>query len=163
MQKAFFLVAVLASALTLAASPVALAQSDPGALAQHYLEALDRGDAAGVLALCADDVVIDGGGGCTAAPCVGKAVLQKELERRAADNPPVHTLLQTYVSGNVVTMRFEATSVRVKKAGVERIIEWGIFEIKGEKIAYMRGGITDRSDPQTARFAEWQRAQQQAR
>jgi hypothetical protein len=84
-------------------------------------------------------------------------------ERLVADNPPVHTILKSYVSGNVVTIRFEARSVRVKKAGVERIIEWGIFETKGDKIVYARGGILDRSDPQTASFAEWQRAQPPAR
>jgi ketosteroid isomerase-like protein len=162
MQQVFFLITVLASTLTLTASTVAFAQSDPAALVKQFLEAVDRGDAAGALALYADDAVIDGGW-CGAAPCIGKAAIQKVLERRPADKPPVHTILKTYVSGNVVTSRFEARSDRAKKAGVERIIEWAIFETKGDKISYARVGILDRSDPQTARLDEWVRAQPLAR
>ena len=163
MQKAFFLITLLASALTLAAAPVALAQSDPEALVKKYFEALNRGDAAGALAMFADDAVFDAPGGlCPAAPCVGKATIQKELESRVADK--LHfTILKNYVSGNVVTSRFEFRSDTVKKAGVERIIGWGIFEVKGDKIAYVRGAIPDRSDPETARFAEWLRTQPPAR
>jgi limonene-1,2-epoxide hydrolase len=163
MNKSLFLVTLLASILTLAAAPVALAQSDPEALVKKYVEALHRGDVAGALALLADDAVYDVPGGlCAAAPCVGKATIQQELESRVADK--FHfTMLKTYVSGNVVTGRFELRSDTVKKAGVERIIGWGIFEVKGEKIAYLRGAIPDRSDAETARFAEWQRTQPPAR
>jgi hypothetical protein len=162
MQQFFFLVTVLASTLTLAASNVALAQSDPAALLEQAVEAIARGDVAGALALFADDATIDGAGLCAAAPCVGKAALQKELEREVADKVHV-TILKTYVSGDVVTSRFEFRSDTVKKAGVERIIGWAIAELKGAKIASMRGGILDRSDPQTARYAEWQQAQPPAR
>ena len=163
MQKAFFLITLLASALALATAPVALAQSDPEALVKKYFEALNRGDAAGALAMFADDAVFDAPGGlCPAAPCVGKATIQKELESRVADKFHV-TMLKNYVSGNVVTSRFEVRNETIKKAGVERIIGWWIVETQGEKIAYLRAGIFDRSDPQTARYAEWQRAQQQAR
>ena len=163
MQKSFFLVTVLASTLTLAAATVALAQSDPAALLTKLAEAIARGDAAGALALYADDAVFDVPERlCAAAPCVGKATIQKELESRVADK--FHfTILKTYVSGNVVTGRFEFRSDTIKKAGVERIIGWGIFEVKGDKIVHLRGGIPDRSDSQTARFAEWQRAQPPAR
>jgi len=73
------------------------------------------------------------------------------------------TILKTYISGNVLTGRFEFRSDTIKKAGVERIIGWGIFEVKGDKISYLRGAIPDRSDSETARFEEWQRAQPPAR
>jgi len=163
MQKAFFLITLLASALTLAAAPVALAQSDPEALVKKYFEALNRGDAAGALAMFADDAVFDAPGGlCPAAPCVGKATIQKELESRVADK--FHfTILKNYVSGNVVTSRAEVRNDMVKQAGLERVIGWVITVMEGEKIAYVRGGIPDRSDLQTARYIEWQRAQQPAR
>ena len=162
MQKAFFLVTVLASTLTRATAPVALAQSDPAALLKQYAETLNRGDAAGVLAMFADDAVFDGPGLCAAAPCVGKAALQKELERQVAVKEHF-TILKQYVSGNVVTSRVEFRNDRVKQAGVERVIGWVITEMQGEKIVYMRGGIGDRSDPQTARFAEWVRTHPPAR
>jgi ketosteroid isomerase-like protein len=163
MQKSFFLVTVLASTLTLAVSTGALAQTDPAALLEKLLEAIARGDVAGALALYADDAVWDGGTVCAAAPCVGKAAIQKALERLAANKTHVHTTLKNYVSGNVVTSRFEVRDDTIKKAGVEQIIGWWIVETKGEKIAYLRAGIPDRSDAQTARFAEWQRAQPPAR
>src|SRR5215470_6878 len=162
MPKSVFLVIVLASTLTLALSTGALAQTDPAALVQHYLEALARGDVAGAVALYTEDAVFDGGE-CAAAPCVGKAAIQKALERLAADKTHVHTTLKNYVSGNVVTSRFEVHNERIKQAGVERIIGWWIVETQGEKIAYLRAGVPDRSDPQTARFVEWQRAQPPAR
>jgi ketosteroid isomerase-like protein len=162
MQKSFFLITVLASTLTLAAATVALAQSDLAALVKQHAEAIARGDAAGALALYADDAVIDGGGLCAAAPCVGKAAIQKELERRVADKQHA-TILKTYVSGNVVTFRLETRNDTVKKAGVERIIVWVIQEVKGDKIAYVSSASLDRTDPQTARFDEWQRAQPPAR
>jgi ketosteroid isomerase-like protein len=162
MQKSFFLITMLAFTLMLAAAPVALAQSDPEAILNKHREAIARGDAAAALALYADDAVIDGGGLCQAAPCVGKAAIQKELERRVAEKPHV-TILKQYVSGNVVTSRVEVRSDTIKKAGVERVIGWVIIELKGEKIAYVRGGIGDRSDPQTIRYAEWLQAQPPAR
>src|SRR5215831_4837006 len=163
MQKTFFLVAVLAATLTLAAAPVVLAQSDPAALLTKLVETINRGDAAGTLALYADDAVFDVPGGlCAAAPCVGKATIQKELESRVADKFHL-TLLKTYVSGDLVTGRFEVRSDTVKKAGIERTIGWAIFEVKGNKIVYLRGAIPDRSDSQTARFAEWQQTQPPAR
>ena len=162
MQKAFFLITLLASALTLAAAPVALAQSDPEAVQKKHVEAIARGDVASAFALYANDAVIDGGGLCTAAPCVGKAAIQKELERRVADKQQA-TILKQYVSGNVMTSRVEVRNDMIKKAGVERVIVWVIYEMKGDKIAYIRGAIADRSDPQTARFDEWQRSQPPAR
>ena len=162
MQKSFFLVTVLASTLTLAISTGALAQTDPAALLEKLLEAIARGDVAGALALYADDAVWDGGAVCAAAPCVGKAAIQKELERRVADKQHA-TILKQYVSGNILTQRSEVQNDTVKKAGVERTIGWTIIEVKGDKIAYTRTAIPDRSDPQTARFDEWQRAQPPAR
>jgi len=160
MHRSGCFVTVFAATLTLAAATVARAQTEPVALVQHFLGAFDRSDAAGMLALFADEAVIDDEGGpCAAVPCVGKDAIQKALERRAANTPPVHTILTTSVSGNVVTMRVEVRSDRIKQAGVERIIEWAIFETNGEKIAYTHGGILDRSDPQTARFAAWRRTQ----
>ena len=162
MQKSFFLITLLASTLTLAASTVALAQSDPAALQKKHVEAIARGDAAGALALYADDAVIDGGGLCAAAPCVGKAAIQKELERRVAAKQHA-TILKQYVSGNVLTSRAESRNDTVKKAGVERVIGWVITEMKGDKISYVRVGIPDRSDQQTARFFEWLRTQPPAR
>jgi hypothetical protein len=142
--------------LILGATAGALAQADPVVVQQQLLDALARGDVGGALALYTDDAVIDAESGfCASAPCVGKAAIQKDLERYVADKSRRVTVLNTYGSGNVLLTRFEARSATIQKAGVERIILWGIREMRGDKIASTRCCLPDRTDPQTARFLEW--------
>jgi hypothetical protein len=162
MHRHVYLIIWFAVLLILAAATGALAQVDPKALRQQQFNSIARGDVAGALALYTDDAVVDGTGLCAAAPCMGKAAIQKEFERRVAEKISA-TGLSYYVSGPVVTTRFEVSSDTIKKAGVDRIIGWDIFEIKGDKIASARGPLWERTDPQTARYLEWQRAQQATR
>jgi hypothetical protein len=72
-----------------------------------------------------------------------------------ADKSRRVTTLGTYVSGNILVTRFEARSALIEKAGVHRIILWGIREMKGDKIASSRCCLPDRTDSETARFLEW--------
>jgi ketosteroid isomerase-like protein len=162
MPRRFCLAIWFAMTLILAAATGPLAQVDRKALRQQHFEAFARGDVVGALALYADDAVVDGGGLCAAAPCVGKAAIQKDLERRMAEKISA-TGLSYYVSGPVVTTRFEVRSDPIQQAGVDRLIGWDIFEMKGDKIAAARGPLWERTDPQTARFVEWQRAQRATR
>jgi ketosteroid isomerase-like protein len=162
MHRPFCLVLWCAALLILAAATGARAQVDPKALRQQQFDAVARGDGAGALALYADDAVIDGAGPCAAAPCVGKAAIRNVLERRVAEKNAA-TGLSYYVSGPVVTTRFEVRSDPIQQAGVGRITGWDICEIKGDKIVAARGPLWERTDPQTARFLEWQRAQQATR
>jgi hypothetical protein len=154
-------ITLLSSILAVAMSTPAPAQVDPASLVQQHTEAIARGDAAAALALYNDDAVLQVGALCTTTPCVGKAAIQKELERRVAtkDHP---TIIGKYVSGNVGTFLFELRNDTFQKAGVDRIITWSIYEVKGDKIAGAVG-VPDRADPQTARYLEWQRAQPAAR
>jgi hypothetical protein len=128
--------------------------ADPASLAQRHAAAIARGDAAGALALYNDDAVIQRGGLCAAAPCVGKAAIQKELERRVGEKTQ-GTIIGKYVSGSVAPVQFEVRSDSTQKAGVDRIIVWNIYEVKGDKIAAVTI-VFQRTDPQTARFFEWQ-------
>ena len=162
MHRSFWLVISFPLILILAAATGARAQVDLKALRQQHFDAIARGDVAGSLALYTDDAVVDGGGPCTAAPCVGKAAIQKTLERRVAEKLSA-TGLSYYVSGPVVTTRFEVRNNATQQAGVDRVIGWDIYEYKGDKIASVRGPLWERTDPQTARFVEWQRAQQSSR
>jgi hypothetical protein len=162
MQQRFCLAIWFAALLVLAATTRPLAQIDPKALRQQQFDTIARGDVAGAVALYTDDAVVDGTGLCAAAPCMGKAAIQKEFERRVAEKISA-TGLSYYVSGPVVTTRFEVRSDTIQKAGVDRIIGWDIFEINGDKIAAARGPLWERTDPQTARYLEWQRAQQATR
>jgi hypothetical protein len=72
------------------------------------------------------------------------------------------TTISNYVSGNVLTTRFEVRGDAIQKAGVDRVILWSILEVKDGKIASERA-MNERTDPQTSRFLEWQRAQQPSR
>ncbi|MGO9424485.1 MAG: nuclear transport factor 2 family protein [Steroidobacteraceae bacterium] len=99
-----------------------MAQSNPVAVQQQLFDALAQGDVAGALALFTDDAVIDAESGlCASAPCVGKAAVQKDLERIVADKTRRIATLNTYVSGNLLVTRFEARSDVIKKAGVDRM------------------------------------------
>ena len=139
-----------------AAAGVAMAQSNPVALQQQLFDALARGDVADALALFTDDAVIDAESGlCWKTPCVGKAAIQKDLERFVSDKSRRITPLNTYVSGNVLVTRFEARSAAINKAGVDRIILWSIREMRGDKIASTRCCLPERTDSQTARFLVW--------
>jgi hypothetical protein len=134
----------------------ASARADSAAVQQQLSDALARGDVPAAVALFTDDAVIDTESGlCASVPCVGRAAIQKDLERYVADKSRHVTSLGTYISGNVVVMHFEARSAQIEKAGVHRIILWGIREMKGDKIASSRCCLPDRTDSQTARFIEW--------
>jgi hypothetical protein len=145
-----------AAPLMLAVASVALAQGDSVAVQQQLFDALARGDVAAAMTLFTDDAVIDSESGlCARAPCVGKAAIQKDLERFAADKSRHVTVLGTYVSGDILVTRFEARSAVIQKAGVERVILWGIRQMRGDKIASYRCCMPERTDPQTLRFLEW--------
>ena len=148
-----------AALLTLGATTAVLAQADPEVVQQQLIDALSRGDVGTALTFFTDDAVIDAESGqCAKAPCVGKAAIQKDFERYVADKSRRAIPLNTYISGDVLVTRFEAHSATIQKAGSERIILWGIREFRGGKIASSRCCMPDRTDPQTARFLEWEYA-----
>ena len=162
MHRPYCLPLWCATILLVAVATGARAQVDPKALLQKQFETLARGDVAGALALYTDDAVVDGAGLCAAAPCVGKAAIQKELEHRIA-NKMQATGLNYYVSDTVVTTRYAVHSDSTQQAGVDRIIGWEIVELKAGKIGSARGPVWERTDAQTARYLEWQRTQQATR
>ena len=151
-----FMVRRFAALLIVTAAWAGIGHADPAAVQQQLFAALDRGDVTAALALFTDDAVIDAESGlCAKAPCVGKTAIQKDLERFVADKSRRVSVLNTYGSGNVLVTRFEARSDTMQKAGVERIILWGIREMRGDKISSYRCCMPERTDPQTARFLEW--------
>ena len=143
-------------ALVVALGATSVAAADPVAVQQQLLDALARADVPAAVSLFTDDAVIDAQSGlCALEPCVGRLAIQKDLERYVRDKSRRTTVLNTYVSGNVLLTRFEARSATVRKAGVERIVLWGIREFRGDRIASSRCCLPDRTDAQTKRFLEW--------
>jgi hypothetical protein len=158
MLKSFAVAIVrcLAALVFVSAASGAFAQGDPVAVQQRLLDALARGDVGSAVALFTEDAVIDAESGlCSAAPCVGKAAIQKDLERFVTDKTRRVTPINNYVSGNVLVTRFEARSATIQKAGVDRVILWGIREMRADRIATSRCCLPERTDSQTARFLEW--------
>jgi hypothetical protein len=160
MNRPIFFVALLVSMLALAVSTPAPAEVDPASLAERDLAAESRDDAAAALALYSDDAIVQYGGLCWT-PCVGKAAIQKELERRVeAKNR--WKVVGKYVSGNVAVVQTELRIGFIEQSGVERVVVWCIYETKGDKIAVVTL-VGQRTDPQTARFIEWSRSQPPAK
>jgi len=146
--------------LAIAVSTPAPAEVDPASLAERDMAAESRGDVATALASYSDDAIVQYGGLCWT-PCVGKAAIQKELERRVAAKNR-WTIIGKYVSGNVAVVQTELQIGYIEKSDVDRVIVWCIYEVKGDKIAVVTL-VGQRTDPQTARFIEWVQSQPPAR
>lgn len=115
-------------------------------------EAHRRGDIAGVMATLTDDAVLEGWGLCTPRPCVGKAAIQREVERRVADKEDFRLVTGTArVSGNTRTAQIEIRSDSITAAGVERLVASATDEVPVDKTSFARF-VLDPTDPQTATF-----------
>lgn len=164
MNRSTFFVTFFASMLALTVSTPAPAQDygqakvNPVSLAEQDLAAESSGDVAAALALYSDDAIIQNGGLCWT-PCVGKAAIQKELERRVAAKNQFK-IVGKYVTGNVAVVQTELQIAYIEKSGVDRVVVWNIYEVTGDKIA-VATLVGQRTDPQTARFIEWLRSQPQ--
>jgi hypothetical protein len=115
---------------------------------------------AAALALYSDDAIVQYGGLCSPT-CIGKPAIQKELERRVAAKNQ-WKIIGKYVSGNIAVVQTELRIGYIEASGVDRVVVWCIYEIKGDKIAVVTLA-GQRTDPQTARFIEWSRSQAPAR
>lgn len=158
MKSPILFVGLLGSLLAVAAPTSALAEEraqpggDPASLAERELAAETGGDAAAALAFYRDDAIIQYGGLCWT-PCVGKAAIQKELERRVeAKNR--WKVVGKYASDNVAVLKTELQIGYIEASGVDRVVVWNIYEVKDGKIA-VATLVGQRTDPQTARFIEW--------
>ena len=129
---------------------------NPASLAEQDLAAQSRGDAAAALALYSEDAIVQYGGLCWT-PCVGKAAIQKELERRVAAKNE-WKVIGKFVSGNVAVLQTELKIGYIESSGVDRVIVWNIYEVTGDKIA-VATLVGQRTDPQTAQFIKWFSAQ----
>ena len=164
MSRPIFLVTFVVSMLALTVSMPTRAEDygqakvDPASLAEQDLAAESNGDVAAALALYSDEAIIQNGGLCWT-PCVGKAAIQKELERRVAAKNQFK-IIGKYVSGNVAVVQTELQIGFIEKSGVDRVAVWNIYEVTGDKIA-VATLVGQRTDPQTARFIEWLRSQPQ--
>jgi hypothetical protein len=127
---------------------------NPMLLAEQDMAAESRGDVRTALALYRDDATVQYGGLCWT-PCIGKATIEKELERRVAAKNE-WKIIGKYVSGNVAVVQAELKIGFIEYTGVDHVVVWSIYEVTGDKIA----AVTlagQRTDPETKRFIEYSR------
>ncbi len=135
------------------ASPTAAATEQPinlAALEQALIDAENRGDVAGTMALFTDDVVFSGGVLCQTTPCIGKAAVQNEIQFEVADHFVI-TRTRVQVIGTTVTGHIEVQGDIITQAGVRRIALDFTDDTRGDKISAIHL-VIDLSDPQTAQF-----------
>lgn len=149
------LVAFLVSALGVSAQT-----TDPLSVVQRFVDARNAGDVAGAMALVADDISFVGGPVCTPdKPCVGRDVQQTQVEQFTQKFHAHLTLVGTpQVTGNQVKARTAVSDDRSRAAGVDRLASYLTAEVRDGKIATWVS-VLDPSDPQTAKFIAFQRAQ----
>ena len=138
-----FALAVLAFAALPLEAP---AQSDPVAVFRQAIDARNRADLAGVMAVFADDAVRQDGT-CTP-PCVGAAAIRRSFEQNIAERHQA-TVLAAQAAGNTVTARAELRSDRFRALGAERVITNFTVELREGKIVRW-SSTQDASDAQTA-------------
>src|SRR6202040_3353608 len=120
-------VLALAAAVPAAAEDYGQAKVNPASLAEQDLAAETRGDVAAALALYSDDAIVQYGGLCWT-PCVGRAAIQQELERRVAAKNE-WKVIGKYVSGNVAVVQTELKIGYIESSGVDRVVVWNIYEV----------------------------------
>ena len=117
-----------------------------------FNNAFDIGNVAGAMATLTEDAIFEGYGLCAAAPCIGKAAIQKEVERQVADKTKTALIGGTAsVTGDTFTSRNEVRSDSIKAAGVERIVVSRTWETKGDKASLQRS-VLDTTAAQTAAY-----------
>jgi ketosteroid isomerase-like protein len=114
--------------------------------------AVQRGDVTAAAAFFTDDAMVDGLGLCRSSPCLGKAAVQAELQRQAADHTASTAVPGTNrITGSVRTQVAEIRSDSLRAAGVERIRVRSTAELRDDRIVTIRHEL-DASDPQTATY-----------
>jgi LPXTG-motif cell wall-anchored protein len=144
------------AALAFAAVPLAApAQGDPVAVFRQVIDARNRADLAGVMALFAPDAVRQDGS-CQP-PCAGEAAIRRSFEENIAEHFQA-TVLTAQATGTTVTARAELRSDRFRALGAGRVLSNFTVEVRDGKIARWTSTL-DGSDAQTAAYQAALRAQ----
>ena len=152
--RTLLLILPLVVLTTFAAGPFAAtrttAATDLRVLFQQQSDAQNRGDVAGVMATYAEDASVRGGFLCTPAPCVGKAAIQAEVERRIAQKAQIEVLSLRESSGTATGV-LQVTEAGFASCGVQRILVNFTFVVKNDKMSTWTSA-PDPNDAQSARY-----------
>jgi hypothetical protein len=112
------------------------------ALYQQFLDGINRGDVAAVMALFAADAVVEGNLDCAAVPCSGREAIRRVIERLVADKIMLAStrpeLFDPFGTFSLVTDVVETSEGSDGKAPTTASIE---LRLKGGNIASMRFGV----------------------
>jgi hypothetical protein len=133
---------------------------DPGSVLQRFVDARNRGDEPGALALVADEISYVDGSACPLVnPCSGPQAVRDDLRLFVSDHARSTLIAPLSVSGTTVTARAETATDAVRAAGVDRVIHAYTAEVRDGKLTRFRA-VQDTSDARTAAFQARQRGQQ---
>lgn len=135
-------------------------QARAAAVNQGALQALNRGDVSGAIVLFTEDATYwfsDGVGLCSAAPCVGREAIRRELERQVSHHARFVPLGGESTGTHSIGL-WDIRSDRVQQAGAQRILGVIVAEVRGDRIASLRITLV-RDDPQTQTFLNWLQTQ----
>jgi ketosteroid isomerase-like protein len=138
----------------------ATATQDVGALYRRLVEAINRGDVAGILAHYADNAEFRGGTVCAPNPCTGRAAIQRHWDGIVAGQTVV-TIIRLEVTESTVAFRTEVQSGATRAAQVQRVIASGEARYQDGRIVFHSIQF-DASDQQTATFLAFLQGQMQA-
>lgn len=116
---------------------------------RQAIEAINRGDVNGALALMTEDVQLQGTPGCLAAPCRGKTAVRQDLEQDAAAHLQIQSLGSILVSGNTVKANTAHRADLLRGTGISRIIINETATFQGDKISRLVFE-PESTDPQSA-------------
>jgi hypothetical protein len=136
-----------------------LAQTiDPGTLRRQQIEALNASNVVAVMETFNDDAVYLGTGLCAESACVGKAAIQKEIERQTAERTLV-TIVSRQVTGPTTSVgRINMQSNSIRDAGVDRIAASDNLELKNNRFSKVEV-VLDLADAKTAGYQAIVRSQ----
>jgi len=125
----------------------AASQVDRATIVQQWVDARNRGDADGVLALQTENAVWIAGPCAAQSPCLSDRI-RALVESNAATHSRF-SLSTPQIAGSLVTGRYELRSDTNCNAGVERVVGTVLLSIPQDKIA-LYVGVNDVTDAQTA-------------
>jgi hypothetical protein len=158
MKQGVFFLTIAALVALLAPVANVSAQADPMSVLQHFVDARNEADEAGVMTLVADDVsIIDGSACLVENQCVGRQALRAHVQLFVADKTQTLLIPPVSVSDATITVRAETSSASIRAAGVDRIVSEYTADIHDGRLTSLRV-VQDASDRQTAEFQAFRRA-----
>src|SRR5262249_28790657 len=118
---------------------------------QQYVAAINRGDAAGALALFTDDAQLSGLPPNCLMPCTGRSALQAQLNMEVSIHLQLQPLSSVQASNGVVTAQVAHRADPIRQGGLSRVLTKDTVTFRGDKIAKLTVEA-DTSDRQTAAF-----------